>query len=248
MTLKESVSRLLDFSSWSYADQIRYFCWYLHAQKKQDTLQPADVRNCFDELRMEPPANVNRYFGAMTERSPKELLKDKKGYRLERKLSDELDGRFAQSPSTIAVTDALASLPSKIAGLAEREYISEALICFKHRAFRASIVMAWNLAYDYFVGWILVDANRLAEFNARLAKQTNPGVPQIKTRDDFTHLKESLVISLARKIISEGQYKVLDEKLAKRNAVAHPGGLVVNDVTAEEFIRDLIDNIMLKLS
>lgn len=247
MTLPDAVSRILDFSSWRFADQVRYFCWYLHTHKKREWLQPTEAKACFDELAMEPPANVASYFTSMVNRTPKQMLKSKGGYKLEKKLLDQLDKEYGSRASTVAVADALAALPEKIPGLAEREYITEALICFKHKAFRAAIVMTWNLAYDHLANWILGDPSRLSAFNVRLATQTNPGIGQIKTRDDFTHLKESVVITLSRKIVSEGQFKVLEEKLDRRNAVAHPGGLVVNDVTAEEFIRDLVDNIVLKL-
>ena len=45
--------------------------------------------------------------------------------------------------------------------------MTEALTCYRDRAFRATIVMTWNLAYDHLLNWIM--ANHLARFNAAIS-------------------------------------------------------------------------------
>jgi len=46
-------------------------------------------------------------------------------------------------------------LPTKIQTTAERGYLEEALICFRNKAFRAAVVMCWNLAFDHLCEFVL---------------------------------------------------------------------------------------------
>ena len=66
---------------------------------------------------------------------------------------------------------------------------------------------------------------------------------------DFQELKESRVLQACKSanIISGSPYKILKEKLDRRNIAAHPLGVVVAQPTAEEFIKDLIENVVLKV-
>jgi hypothetical protein len=42
----------------------------------------------------------------------------------------------------------------KISDEAERLFLTEAISCLRAKAFRATIVMTWNLAYDHLLNWI----------------------------------------------------------------------------------------------
>jgi len=107
--------------------------------------------------------------------------------------------------------------------------------------------MAWNLAYYHLVQWIV--SKRLAAFVAQTPKTFPKLGIAIASIDDFTYLKEDQVLTIARsaRIIPNGIHKLLKEKLDRRNLVAHPSAVVVADVTAEEYIRDLVDNVVLAL-
>jgi hypothetical protein len=48
-------------------------------------------------------------------------------------------------------------------------------------------------------------------------------------------------------IISKTVHNILAEKLERRNSAAHPSGTVTSQPTAEEFIEDLVENVVLKL-
>ena len=250
MTLEEAVQRVSEFKTWGHADRIRFFMWFLHSYQKQNHIAPRDVAACFDKLHVAGPANVARSVAALAETPPKQVLKSREGYRLEQRVRDDFDMKYGQRPSAKQLTQQLQELEAKIVNPAQRAYLEEALKCFKATAYRAAIVMGWNLAYDHLVRWIMSDPTRLDAFNAHLAKQKNPSVAKINTRDDFTHMNEAQVLTIARKapIISNSLYGVLEEKLRRRNAVAHPGGIKVNDATAEEVIRDLVDNVILELT
>jgi hypothetical protein len=150
------------------------------------------------------------------------------------------------------VTKALAELPQHVPDLAERTFLDEALTCFRHKAFRAAIVMTWNLAYHHLCDFVL--KNKLAEFNQRwtinFAKMHKNGQLQIAKMEDFAdHLKEAEVITICASahIITGDMQKVVSAGLAKRNSAAHPSGVVISQVQAEAHIDDLVNNLVRKL-
>lgn len=147
----------------------------------------------------------------------------------------------------------LTELPSKLPDLAERTYLDEALKCFSVEAFRAAIVMTWNLAYNHLCDHIL--KHHLADFNTRWAvvfpAHHKNAVKTIVGIDDFgDNLKESEVIKIAKSasIISNDVGKILEEKLGRRNSAAHPSGVKIEQLQAEEFIDDLVKNVVLKIT
>ena len=76
---------------------------------------------------------------------------------------------FGLRTPTIAVDAMLQNLPGRISDEAERLFLSEAIVCFRNKAFRATIVMTWNLAYDHLLTWIV--GNHLAAFNAAIPRK-----------------------------------------------------------------------------
>lgn len=102
---------------------------------------------------------------------------------------------------------------------------------------------------DHLCEWVL--AGHLPAFNTQLTKSFPKADVQVITkRDDFAELKESQVLQVCKSaiIINGSLHKVLKEKLDRRNASAHPSGIAITQLTAEEFIRDLVDNVVLKLT
>lgn len=251
MTLEEFVQQIPGFNGWNYAEKIRAFAWYVQTYRGKAHFQPADVGRCFTELGLERPASIGPFFQAMMKSKPKQLLKSAKGYSLERRLKEQFDAAYGEREASIAVHKMLAELPAKVPGIEERAYLNEALTCFKHKAFRAAITMAWNLAYDHFLRCILNDPARLAKFNAQLpVSYPKADVKVINDIDDFSFLKEDQVLTVAKKcnLLSVSLHKVMKEKLDRRNAVAHPANIGVYQVTAEDCIKDLVENVVLKLT
>lgn len=251
MTLEELIQQISDFHKWSFADKVRLFGWYLQTYDGMAHFQPADIRGCFAKLGLEQPSNLPRSCQALTETKPPQFLKSTKGYSLERRAKEKLDGDYGEREATIAVHKMLSELPSKVPGIEERDFLNEALTCFKHKAFRAAIVMAWNLAYDHFIRWIYNDAARLASFNSQLPlSYKKADISVVNLIDDFSFLKEHQVLTVAKsaKLISPSLHKVMQEKLDRRNAVAHPSNIAVHQVTAEDCIKDLVENVVLRLT
>ena len=126
--------------------------------------------------------------------------------------------------------------------------MDEAIVCFRNGAFRAAVVMTWNVAYDHLCQYVLT--HRLSDFNAQLPlTYPKADIKSISRRDDFTELKESQVLQVCRSsnIISGSVHSVAKEKLVRRNIAAHPSGVSTLPETAEEFIKDIIENFVLKV-
>jgi hypothetical protein len=250
MNLEEIVNGIPSFSSWTDADKIRFFAWFLHSKRGRDRFSAADIRACYEELSLQQPTNVNPYLAQMLNRKPREVLRDNRGYVLEKRLRDQLESKYGQRVATVQADKLLIELPDRIPELAERIFLDEAIRCFRCKAFRAAIVMAWNLAYDHLCGYVLNSSSRLADFNSQLPRSfPKARVSAVSNRDDVGELKESEVLQVCRSanIITNDLLKILKEKLDKRNTAAHPSTVDIAPHTAEEYIIDLIPNVVLKL-
>ncbi|CAN5330584.1 hypothetical protein BH09PSE5_BH09PSE5_06820 [soil metagenome] len=239
-----------DLGGKTHTDRILAIGWYLHTRLSKAQFEPSDVKRCYDEAHLGLPTSFSGYFQSLTKQ--KRLLRSAGGYRLESGSRQVLHNKYGQSEVSVRVSQLLISLPGLINNIEERTYLNEALICYKHGAFRAAVVMAWNLAYDHLCRYIL--ANRLNEFNAawfsRYPGHHKKAVVIIKLIEDFgVELKESEVIEIAKsaKIITPDATRILTEKLGKRNSAAHPSEIVIEQVQADAFIDDLVRNVVLRL-
>jgi hypothetical protein len=254
MTLTELPQRIPEYSALKEIDIIKLIIWWAQTYCQRENVTGEYLRQCYGTLgRATPDGGFSAYFKSLEERKPKHLIRSRDGYKLEHRIRDDLSKKYGQRDArdaTIHIEKILAELPAKLANPAERTYLEETLICIRHKAFRAAVVMAWNLAYDHFCYWILADTVRLASFNATSPKRL-PGMkyPPITNRDGFTEMKESHVIAIASSsnVITKNVARVLDEKLTRRNMAAHPSDVSTLQPTAEEVIRDLVENVVLRL-
>src|SRR5205823_5301496 len=112
------------------------------------------------------------------------------GYKLEGAVRRSLDGKYGVHQSILAVSKLLADLPAEVPDTAERAFLSEAINCYRVSAYRAAIVMTWNLAFDHLLNWIMLDTARIAAFNAAILKRSSKSKVVIAKRQDFDDLKE----------------------------------------------------------
>jgi hypothetical protein len=250
MKIEEFAAKVPGLSGMSHVEKIKHFAWFLQTQDSRERVIGSDIRRCYDQLHCAPPANVGSQLQQMTEKRPPDLLKDAKGYRLENRVKEQLDAKYGQAAETVAVDAMLQALPGKVSDVAERMFLSEAITCFRNKAFRATIVMTWNLAYDHLINWIM--ANHLAAFNAAIVKkyQKRVGVVMTKKEDFSDEFKEFEVIEVCGTagIISGNTKKILNEKLNRRNMAAHPSLVEITVFHAQETIADLVNNVILKLT
>ncbi|MDQ2899963.1 MAG: hypothetical protein M3Y27_18250 [Acidobacteriota bacterium] len=72
-------------------------------------------------------------------------------------MREQLDKKYGRHETTIAVSRMLKDLTGQVSDEAERLFLSEAIKCYHAKAFRSAIVMAWNLAYDDLLNWVLAE-------------------------------------------------------------------------------------------
>jgi len=158
---------------------------------------PAEIKACYAELGMHEPSSVQPFLVAMENRRPKEMLRDTRGYALEKRIRDSFEAKYGQRVATVTADKLLLELSAKMPDSAERSFLDEAVICFRYKAFRAAIVMTWNLSYDHLCEYVLNDSTRLTDFNAQLPKSFRSArISIVKKRDDFAELKESEVLQV----------------------------------------------------
>lgn len=135
------------FAKFTHAERIRVFAWFLHFHLKRDRFAPSDIVECYELLSMEQPSSVAPFLTQMEKSKPKKLLKDSRGSYLEHSLFQALSAKYAEREITIQVSRLLETLPAKVPDHAEREFLQETLTCYRRGAFRASVVMIWNLPH-----------------------------------------------------------------------------------------------------
>lgn len=252
MELREFVALVPQFSKLSQADQVVHFGWYLHIHGERERFDQAAIRDCYEKLSMQPP-NLSLIFTRLLAKRPKVILQDGTGYFLEHGARQKLDVKYGEHETTIAISKMLKDLPGRISDEGERLFLSEAITCYHSRAFRAASIMAWNLAYDHLLHWILKDSLRLAAFNAHTAGRIGPkratGLT-IAKREDFEELKEAEVIDIcaaASLFASTNTKQILTIQLTKRNLAAHPSLIKIEGPQADDAISSLVNNVVLVL-
>lgn len=238
-----------DFDTRTPSDRISIVGWYLHERKGLETFDGPTLRATFKEMHAEPPP-VSVYLPRMAAKRPPIMVKQGGGYRLAGPVRRSLSEQLGSSQSSVSISALLKALPDRIPTLSERVFLQETLACYKAGAFRAATVMAWNLAYDHLMRWMVADQRRLDEFNSSLAARFPKKAIVVKVATDLSELKESEVIDVLKsaRLVTKNVADLLREKLIRRNAAAHPSDLVVSQHQADDTISDLVINVVLAIS
>jgi hypothetical protein len=250
MELSDLVEQVADFDVLPPREKIRLFAWYLHTYLLDVVVHSNSIIWCYRELHL-IPKDVSKYMLRMAETTPPDLIKAKGGYMLARSVRSELNAKYGVHHSVVQVSKLLSELPEKVPETAERTFLLEAMKCYRVEAYRACIVMTWNLAFDHLLRWILKDPTRLGDFNAAIPRKYPRKPPlTIVTQEQFEELKESEVIEICNtaSLVSGNIIRILREKLTKRNTAAHPSSVVVVQSQADDVVTDLVNNVVLALS
>jgi hypothetical protein len=249
VTLNDFVQTIAGFTDWGHTDKIKLFAWFLHTHAGLSRFQPTHLRECFTQLGIAPPpSGVGPFLRDLERKKPAQVVQDRDGYYLERTVRDQFERKYGHRAITVQVHETLRDLPNKLPNLPERTYLEESLTCFQHGAFRASVVMCWNLVYDHLCDHIL--NKRLADFNSTLPRRfPKADISTVANRDDFHELKESQVLEVCRTagITTKNVHGVLKSSLDVRNRVAHASGVTFLQPQAESFILDVINNALFQL-
>jgi hypothetical protein len=250
MKLKD-LPGLAGFGALKEIEVIKLTMWWAHTYAKREWVNGEYLRGCYGEInRALPAGGFTAYINSLVDRRPPHVIKRREGYKLEHRILETMTSKYGQREATARVDKLLTDLPPKLANPEERSYLEEALVCFRNRAFRAAVVMTWNLTYDHLCYWILAEQARVASFNAQMVKSyTKKSYPPVTARADFEDPKEFEVIQVlaSAALINGGMHMILKEKLDRRNKAAHPTGTAILQPTAEDVVADLIENVVLKL-
>ncbi|TIQ33343.1 MAG: hypothetical protein E5X48_23695 [Mesorhizobium sp.] len=248
MTIADFAGSSPGFYRKTAVEQLLALAWFVEARQQRAYFDGAYIRQCFKEAGIEPP-DMSVYLPRLAAKRPPQLIKEKGGYRLAGAVRRALDVRLGGDPTTSAVAKALTDLPTQIPDLAEREFLTEALNCYRVRAFRATIIMAWNLAYDHLVRWVFSDPIRIQSLNAGIASKYPKKTLVVARHEDADTLKESEFIEAARtaNLLDKNTTQILKDKLGRRNMAAHPSRVTITQHQADDMITDLVANVILKL-
>lgn len=250
MELSELVEQVAEFNTSVPKERIKLLAWWLHAHGGKEFFGPADIRSCLRKLHMDEPPALATYLSRLAD--AKDLIAEKGKYKLARSVRTELDKKHGIHPSIQAVSKLLTDLTDKVPEIAEKVFLSEAIDCYRMRAYRACIVMTWNLAFDHLLHWILKNPARLAAFNAAIPRKYPKRAGVIMNGyDDFAdQFKEFEIIEVCNtaQTVNGNIIKILKEKLVKRNLAAHPSSVVVLQPQADDVVTDLVNNVVLTLN
>ena len=237
--IREAVAAVTGFSGFSHADKQRFFAWALHVDGKEN-LKSADFAACYEAVHLQQPSNIHRDLKALETKG--DLLKSVQGLRLSKTRRDVHEEKYGKRALTVHVHDLLKKLLASVSSPDRREYLEEALLCFKAGAWRGAIVMSWSVAFDHFCEFIV--AKKLVEFNTVTAAWKKPVT--IAARKDLQELKENDVVTACRTagITDKTQTKCLERNLGIRNDAAHPSGTKFNQLQAENFISEVVQTIV----
>jgi hypothetical protein len=123
MNLEDFAQLVPGLLGMSHVEKIKHFGWFMLTQDQLTRFTTTDIRHCYEQLHYAPPGNISQQLQQMAAKKPPDLLKDSRGFRLEVRVKEQLDGKYAQREATIAVDAMLQGLPGKISDEAERLFL-----------------------------------------------------------------------------------------------------------------------------
>ena len=229
-----------------------FFVFHLTIEMDHRAATVQNIQHCYSSCDMKPPSWLGSYMSNGLKSSPRRFIKVDGGYRLENKRRDAIAKLLGTDKSSVQTSAALNRLEANVAAGPKREFLRETISCFEVGANRAAVVMCWNLGLHHLQEFVMADATRLLSFNDALAKNTDTRVKikAITKQDDFTEMPENKFLLFCReaKIITSSMFKKLEGRLDERNLAAHPSGVKVTPKTAEAYIEDVIENVVMKFT
>jgi hypothetical protein len=245
MSLPEWVKQIPGFKAMPVSEKIVVIGYFINEVAKLDRFSATAINNSFDVLHLDRPSNASSRLSGLATGGLKRLLRDAGGYRLNSVTREKVAAMLPKPVEVKQLVTELRKLEAQMTDPHQKTFLAETILCFSHGAFRAAIVMAWNLAYHHACSYIL--ANHLAAFNLQMAKAF-PKKKAVGKHSDFEDLQESDVIEIAKgaQIFSKATSGTMKAKLDIRNMAAHPSSTVVAPIKAEEVIIDLVQNVLLR--
>jgi hypothetical protein len=228
------------------SELVDFFVFFLTVEDGRPSASIAEINRCFDHCHIPRLARINAYLSESSRGKRPNLISRDGSYVLSRHRRDEIKAIINGGTRKVQVSGDLRKLLAKLPDGQRKDFLSEVILCFEVGANRATIVMCWNLAMDGLFDHILT--NKLAEFNAEVAKAKGLKVAIVATKEDLSDIKEERFIELCRAsgVIGGDVRKILAEKLGTRNTAAHPSNVKIKPSKTFEFVEDMVTNIVTK--
>jgi hypothetical protein len=251
MELRDLVDQVAGFDKLPPREKIQLFAWHLHTHRGQEHFGSDHIRALYKELHMVPD-DVGKYVLRMHSTNNPDLARERQGFKLTRSVRSQLDAKYGIHQSVVSVSKILTDLPTKVPTVEARFFLQEALKCYRFEAYRACIVMTWNLAYAHLLDYILSDPQRLADFNASITKKYPKKTNVVIVKyDDFTEElseRETVEIANVANTFNSVVFRILKKELDRRNIAAHPSNVVVSQHQADDMVSELVNNVVLALT
>lgn len=246
MDVREYLSKIIDFPSFSGEKQVDYLAYYLQINKHKNFYGAKDINEAFLEIPMTPYSRTASYLSEQSGKKSGRHVKMGKGYTLNNWVKDEIKKVIDSEPQRQKIADTLLDLKAKITDSQEISFVEEAISCYGIGANRASVVMVWCLVLSHLRRYVY--AKELANFNLTVPKRFPKITVQVGKQEDFSKLGDEDFIEILKtaNIIDVDEKKILLEKLGIRNSAAHPSSVKILASKTNEFIEDLLSNIILK--
>ncbi len=245
-TLGDFVASIPNFDKLSTRAHILFMAYGLRKLGRTD-FTPGELKEAFLTVSLPYPKPISTRLSQLTREQKPSIVRTRKSrYSLSLYGAKEVKTYLGEKSQSTDVIQLLGNLVNKIQDKNQQAFLAEAIATLKVGAKRATVVMTWLLALDHLQQYIL--AKKLSDFNRELAKRKDIKIKAVKTKDDFTEIKEIVQIEVTRaaKIITNDVRKILDEKLGIRNTCAHPSDIQIHELKVVNVIEDLVDNVILK--
>jgi hypothetical protein len=227
-----------------------FFVYYITVEQGESVASTRAISDCYDACDLAVPSWLASNMSKGLSGRAKRFVKRDGGYRLEQRRRSELAGLLGGNEPALQIGAALSRLETRVPAGPKRDFLHETINCFGVAAYRASVVMCWNLALHHLQDYVLSDNARLATFNSALGnnKDGRVKIKVISKQDDFTEMPESKFLLFCReaKLITSTIYKKFEVRLDERNSAAHPSGVTITPKAAEAYIEDMVENVLLK--
>lgn len=146
MELREYVLKISNFDELPASNKIIYFVYYILVYQNIDYVNSKNVESCFQELHLLPYSNISSYLSKKSLGKDKLFIKYKQGYKIERKIFNNIKQEVGEAIITLAPSNEL--FPIEILDNT-RDYLKkvgvQAVCCYDSGLYDAALVMIRKL-------------------------------------------------------------------------------------------------------
>ncbi len=245
-TIEKFFASLPGVRGFSVVAHILLGAYYLRQTGRTD-FSSSELAEAFKQATLPPFPRLKDRLAKLAKGKKARLIRIQPGrYSLSIHGLEEVKRYLADKPVSHESLAVLEKAVGRVSDETERKFLAEAVACVQVDAKRAVIVMTWLLAIHHLQEYVF--QAKLNDFNNALKRRGDTKNLVIRKKDDFGDLKESVFIEVARsaRVISNDVRKILDEKLGIRNSCAHPSDIEIHASKVQNFIEDLVDNVIRK--